>query len=214
MARRCVNTPGHGRLTGGADVTENICSSEGCDRPARYTGYCSMHSQRLARLGSPELPPRPSPSERFWAKVDRCGPDECWPFLGYVKTNGYGVFDTWIPDHQRHYAHRFAYNDRVGPIPDGLDVDHQCHNLDASCPGGWSCPHRRCCNPAHLRVCTRATNLRAGRKPGGPRPRPTHCIADHEFTAENTRWLRHGYRQCKACAARRAREFQARRRSQ
>mgnify|MGYP007071623989 FL=1 len=61
---------------------------------------------------------------------------------------------------KRMYAHRAAWEVVNGPVPAGLVVDHRCHNADTACPGGPSCPHRRCCNPAHLEPVTHRTNLR------------------------------------------------------
>lgn len=46
-------------------------------------------------------------------------------------------------------AHRFAWADRRGPIPEGLTVDHLCFN-------------RRCQNPGHMEIVTRSENSRRG----------------------------------------------------
>ena len=56
-------------------------------------------------------------------------------------------------------AHVVAYEFTVGPVPDGLDLDHMCHNADPTCPGGRACLHRRCCNPGHLLPSTRSENM-------------------------------------------------------
>lgn len=96
---------------------------------------------------------------RFWAKVDQRGPDECWPWLGAVQSNGYGRFG-WA-SHVVVYAHRVVFMLAGIELGKGVDVDHECHNADASCPGG-ACPHRRCCNPRHLRLTSRSTNTRDG----------------------------------------------------
>jgi hypothetical protein len=71
-------------------------------------------------------------SERFWAKVYRG--DDCWEWLAAKSTAGYGRFKVAGGLVQ---AHRFAYEDIVGPIPDGLQLDHLCRN-------------RACVNPDHL----------------------------------------------------------------
>jgi len=82
------------------------------------------------------------PRVRFWSKVDKSG--ECWDWRGYVRAgNGYGQFG--ISQSKTVYAHRFAYEDRVGQIPEGFQVDHTCHN-------------RTCVNPAHLRAVTHKQN--------------------------------------------------------
>ena len=83
---------------------------------------------------------------RFWEKVDRSG--ECWTWLasqageGARTGRGYG---SWAIRGTTYGAHRFSWILRHGPIPDGLEVDHLCHN-------------RLCVNPDHMRLATRAQN--------------------------------------------------------
>ena len=64
-------------------------------------------------------------AERFWPKVDRRGPDECWPWLA-ATTYGYGVIGD--EDARMMKAHRVAWSLIIGPIPDGLVLDHLCRN--------------------------------------------------------------------------------------
>jgi hypothetical protein len=59
-------------------------------------------------------------------------------------------------------AHRVIYEALIGPIPAGADVDHLCHNRDATCVGGSKCPHRACVNIEHLAPATRSENLHRG----------------------------------------------------
>lgn len=79
---------------------------------------------------------------RFWSKVDRSnGPDACWPWLA-ARSDGYGelkLHGRVLP------AHRVAYELVVGPIPDGLHIDHGCHTPP-------------CVNPSHLRPATPGQN--------------------------------------------------------
>lgn len=76
--------------------------------------------------------------QRFWSKVDRRGPDECWPWLAAKSATRYGVFD-------KTRAHRVAYALTHGLIPEGRIVCHRCDNPP-------------CCNPAHLWLGTPKDN--------------------------------------------------------
>lgn len=88
--------------------------------------------------------------ERFWPKVDRSGGDDaCWPWLAHRAWNGYGEFRMPLKTGKLVKAHRFSYELIVGPVSDGLDLDHTCRN-------------RACCNPKHLEPVTRKTNARRG----------------------------------------------------
>lgn len=81
---------------------------------------------------------------RFWSRVDRRGPDECWQWTGATDSHGYGQ----LTIHNRHVgAHRLAYTFTVGSIPAGLCICHTCDNPP-------------CCNPAHLFIGTMSDNLR------------------------------------------------------
>lgn len=136
--------------------------------------------------------------ERFWAKVDRRSDAECWEWQA-ARFLGYGAFGVPVP-RRTVRAHRFAYELLVGPIPEGLDLDHLCRN-------------RACVNPAHLEPVTRGENVRRGLV-GALRPPKTHCIHGHEFTPENT-YENGGKRFCRSCErargpAKRARERQKR----
>lgn len=132
------------------------------------------------------------PDVHLAARVDHRGPDECAPWTGSRTKAGYGTFTSG----GRHfYAHRAAYEAAHGPIPEGYDVDHTCHNEDLSCPGGDGCPHRACCNERHLRAVPRKVNAHAGRN--GPRE---FCDRGHAMTEANSYWHPNGKgRSCRAC---------------
>ena len=77
-----------------------------------------------------------TPQERFWQKVDKKGPDECWPWTAAVRNpkEGYGAF--WL-DGRHQPANRVALLFSGVDVPKGMVACHRCDN-----PG--------CCNPAHL----------------------------------------------------------------
>ena len=184
-------------------MAKRTCSIDGCEKPVVGWGWCERHYRAWARTGDPTQGLRPAyrdttPEMRFWAKVDKRGPDDCWLWTGWVDPQGYGRF---LFDGRVQGAHRFAYLRFVGPIPDGKVLDHACHTWDATCLDlGSGCPHRRCVNPRHLQPVTQRENLLRG---NNSRVRITHCIRGHEYTPENTR-LRFPpneppSRACKAC---------------
>jgi len=134
------------------------CSVDECARRHIARGLCNMHLKRLDRTGSTD-DPRLSLEQRFWLKVDRRGEDECWPWLGNVCRYGYGRLKRGDGSRAYAAAHRVAYATAHGPLPDGAVVDHLCHNADVTCPGRAGCPHRLCCNPAHLDATTIGDNV-------------------------------------------------------
>jgi len=116
--------------------------------------------------------------EKLFSRVI-AGPGGCVIWTGGKTDRGYGHINI---NGERHYVHRLAYQLLIGPIPEGLELDHLCHTKDRSCPGGRSCPHRRCCNPYHLEPVTSRENSRRSAP-----ARRTHCPKGHEYTEENTR---------------------------
>ena len=109
--------------------------------------------------------------------------DECWPWPGYVNSHGYG-YARWRGGAVR--AHRVAYEAVIGPIPEGLVLDHLCRN-------------RACVNPYHLEPVDDRTNNLRGFSPPAMNARKTHCSRGHEFTPENTYRWPNGKRRCRTC---------------
>lgn len=117
-------------------------------------------------------------ADRFWQKVDRSDPTGCWFWTGAL-TRGYGSFNT---GGKRKYAHRLAYEELVGPIPDGLQIDHLCRVPN-------------CVNPEHLEPVTQRENLRRGNSPPAMNAAKTTCPQGHPYDVVNE----HGHRGCKTC---------------
>jgi hypothetical protein len=87
---------------------------------------------------------------------------------------------------KRYMAHRFVWEQIVGPIEKGMVLDHLCKN-------------KRCVNPEHLEMVTQAMNAYRGGADGGNAAK-THCPRGHEYSPENTYYRSNGWRQCRACA--------------
>ena len=125
---------------------------------------------------------------RFWEKVDRSGPGECWLWQGATSTDGYGRFRE--RGGRMVNAHRWAYEHLVGPIPDGLQLDHVRDR---------GCTSPACVNPAHLEPVTSRENTMRGDGLAARCARRTHCLHGHPFAGENLYVAPSGRRTCRAC---------------
>jgi hypothetical protein len=115
-------------------------------------------------------------------RVDRHGPGGCWLWTGTKTGDGYGSVGfeavTWR-------VHRLVYVNLVGPIPEGLQLDHLCRV-------------RHCCNPEHLEAVTGQENQRRGLR--NQKSSLTHCPQGHEYSPANTYVApRTGARACRTC---------------
>lgn len=166
------------------------CATVDCDGPRYCRGFCVKHYARWRKNGSTDLP---TTEDRFWSKVDKT--PTCWLWTAGTTTEGYGTFSIGgRANRKTHYTHRFAYELFVGPVPDGLELDHLCRV-------------RQCCNPEHLEPVTGAENKR---RAGAAQ---THCSRGHEWTPETT--YRNGpkgeNRGCLVCRRERDRDRQRQR---
>lgn len=150
----------------------------GCEREVEgWTEGCSARFIQGHNGRQPVL-------ERFWSKVDKGPDDACWEWQGGRSSIGHGHFA--LRSDRKVQAHRFAYEKVVGPIPEGLVLDHLCRNPP-------------CCNPAHLEPVTRGENTLRGDTVTGNNMRKTVCVHGHKFTPETTYVTKTGGRHCLIC---------------
>ena len=121
------------------------CSIDGCIRPHYARGWCHMHYGRWRVHGTTD-DLRSSVEERFELQHEIRQGSDCWWWIGAKSSNGYGRFSV---NGQMALAHRWAYEHRISPIPDGLVIDHLCQN-------------RACVNHDHLQAITGALNIILG----------------------------------------------------
>jgi hypothetical protein len=119
--------------------------------------------------------------------------------LAGPKSDGYGLF--YLTRNGRGttiHAHRYAWQLLIGPIPDGLQLDHLCRT-------------RSCVNVFHLEPVDGRTNTLRGLTLAAANLAKTHCPQGHEYDAANTyRPPGSTSRECRACKAERGRERQQR----
>jgi hypothetical protein len=132
------------------------------------------------------------------AHAPELGP--CWLWTASVDGDGYGQFRVGADVGA---AFHFAHDTVHGTPPDGYVRDHFCHDPE-TCPGGRTCPHRPCVNPAHIRAVPWLVNQTRSCSPHAINARKQTCIHDHPLEGENVyRHPKRGTRDCRACRARR-----------
>jgi len=123
---------------------------------------------------------RKHPVIRFVPKV-AFADSGCWIWEGAKGPTGYGFF-MW--DGGR-LAHRFAYAQWVGPLIDGMQIDHLCRVTS-------------CVNPEHLEQVPPLVNVHRSESPAMFASRRSTCLNGHEWTAESTYRDGRGKR-CRIC---------------
>lgn len=194
--------------------SDHSCELPDCEDPASTRGLCAKHASRWYRHGDVNFNSRPTwgmpLDDRFWSYVDKRGPHvpdypelgPCWVWRGSANTGGYASFS--ISASERRLAHTLVYEWTVGPVPEGLRLNHLCHAADIQCRGGVNCAHRMCVNPAHLEPITAQESARRGRAAlvlKEMAAERTHCRRGHPLTPDNLYFPpnREGQRQCREC---------------
>jgi len=122
-----------------------------------------------------------SDRERF-LKLIVVSANGCWEWQLSPDKDGYGLISVGSDTDgsaRRMRAQRFAYEEFVGPIPEGMETDHLCRN-------------RICVNPAHLEAVSAKENRRRI-------PKSANCPHGHALSGDNLYVDPRGNRQCREC---------------
>ena len=130
--------------------------------------------------------------QRFWEKVgDHSDSSVCWLWAGGFTRGSHGkaTYGTFYDGTKTVYAHRFAYELLVGPIPEGTTLDH----VKAK-----GCTSTLCVNPSHLESVSVRENILRGDSFAALEARQVCCLRGHIFNEANT-YMYQGQRCCRAC---------------
>ena len=109
--------------------------------------------------------------------------DGCWIWTGWKDQDGYGRM--WVGGRYQ-LTHRVAYQSIIGPIADGLQIDHLCRV-------------RHCQNPWHMEPVTHEENVMRGFGLPARNARKTHCKRGHPLSGDNVRLGYFNGRKRRAC---------------
>lgn len=127
-----------------------ICCAPGCTAEVVVLsrGLCKRHYNRWYKFGDLDIKVRRDlPAlERLLLKCERT-PDGCLMFRGPLTPKGYA--HVWV-DGKMRFLHVVTWEEKNGPVPEGLELDH-------------TCKHRACCEEGHLEPVTHQVNVSRGR---------------------------------------------------
>ena len=148
-------------------MNQRTCIEVDCFLPHAARGYCARHYAQHRRDGDLKALPVKTALERMSERIEYIA--DCWVWTGSVWPNGYGQL---MHEGKHWLAHRLSYTLHVGPIPEGLVLDHLCRVPP-------------CINPDHLEPVTLRINLARGMSPTAQVIRSGICHRGHALTASN-----------------------------
>lgn len=147
------------------------CSKESCEGRVYARGVCKSHYGKAHREGTLDELPRvnfTNPEESFSARTEWQG--ECLIWTGSKDTHGYGQI--YVGRGRRTSSHRYAWERKMGDVPEGFMIDHLCHN-------------RACANHNHLRLASASQN---GANRSGPNPGSTSKFRNVFWDSQKSKW--------------------------
>lgn len=141
----------------------------------RVRVFCGHKCFAIFKTGKP-MERKPA-KDRFWSKVQKGAPGECWQWTGAVQGGGYGSFRVGAQGSKIKQAHIVAFELLGIVIPPGMVIDHTCRN-------------RLCVSPYHLRVVTpRMNGVENSTSPAARNAAKTHCVKGHPLSGDNLVWV-------------------------
>ena len=130
--------------------------------------------------------------ERIQNKIEINPVSGCWVWAGAKFMQGYGQIVIGGRQGRKRRAHIIAYEEWIGSVPIGYELDHLCRI-------------KLCVNPQHLEPVTHGENMRRGDGWAGTHARTTHCPQGHPYNEINTYYHPDGRRECRTCKRNRSR---------